>query len=149
MQLYEIELERHCQEVMDAYSASYEKVYHVKPVIRKNGTDRTIVRDIIRDLGYPLAKDLATFFPGIDDDWFRKKGHSLQCLKDNVAVVNAQMGSRRGRTGSNQDIRILTRMYCNECHQPVNNVECWALQVVNAMNDFVCDPCKVQKRYSP
>jgi len=96
----EVELTGSVNSLMEEYRTAYRERYHTNPICQNIGIESTVLRDIIKLVGFPRAKLIVRGYlkqPG-DKEWYIRKGHDLETLKNNLHAINAAVGGERFTT---------------------------------------------------
>lgn len=78
-------------ELVEVYKTEYVKRYKVEPVFSMNRSDHQTLSEVLKLLGYERSVMAIKQYLKMhgSNDWFTKKGHSLDVLKKDLNVVNA------------------------------------------------------------
>lgn len=115
-ELFEMEIKKSEDRLTDLYIQAYEKRYGIKPVLANNGSDHTILKDLVRQLGFSTISKLVPHYLEMDNEWFVKKAHSLPVLKNEINVVNADYGMHASRAVSPSQ-KMLVSFPCDGCRK--------------------------------
>ena len=77
--------------LIEVYKAEYIKRYKVEPIFSMNRSDHQTLAEILKSLGYERSVMAIKQYLKMNgsNDWFTKKGHSLDVLKKDLNLVNA------------------------------------------------------------
>lgn len=140
MHIVDPEFERKVESVLRRYTDAYEEVHKTKPVSINRGVDRTTIKDILRILGEERALEVVAHYVRMNDDWYVKKGHSLQVLKENLNVVNTSLSKKVLPFGSGQSPLLNSLTPCIKCDK-YQYVLCKAEDIERINDTFICDSC--------
>jgi hypothetical protein len=109
----EIELTKQSNLLLDRYCEFYVSRYGVAP-IGLTAADRTILRDLVREVGLVRAEDLCKFYfeQKGEDDWFLRRGHSIAVFRDSLSILNALMGRKSIPSVPRNKLRIAIWTSC-------------------------------------
>jgi hypothetical protein len=137
----EVQLARQTNELFDTYRMLYKTRYESDPVIFNAGVAGTILKDIIRLVGYDRASKLVIAYFKSNDDWYRKQGHSLECLKKNLAQLSSQIPDDKVvALRQPKNLRIMFWTVCPKC-QADFEVTCWASEAEKVAHTKLCSKC--------
>ncbi len=119
--MYEVEALRGLENVLDAYQKHYRVRYGVSPVIANRTEASLILKELIRAAGETHTLRLIAKYLSMngDQDWFVRKGHSIEELKRNLSAVNAALGTAT-RPGASTGLRVSTIVACDHCFKDFN-----------------------------
>lgn len=101
--------------IAEAYAEEYKHRYGVAPSWSFDGSDMTVVKDLVRKVGDTKARQLLRAFVRMNDPWFIERGHSLECFKKNIPRINAFLGTKLEQAVENRSVVIATRLTCDRC----------------------------------
>lgn len=103
--------------VAQAYADEYKQRYGVEPIWSFDGTDATVIKDTMRKVGEKKARQLLRAYVRMNDEWFIKTGHNLECFKKNLSRVNAFLGTKLEQANENRGLQISAHggISCDRC----------------------------------
>lgn len=124
----EAELSFQSNAVMTAYREAYFTRYRTQPIAQSISLEITIIKDITRAVGHERAKSIMRHYLKMNgnEEWFTKRGHTLDVLKQNLNLVNASLGASSTVGGYNP--KVVVNMRCPRCNTffdltgPINEV---------------------------
>jgi hypothetical protein len=117
--MQEVELVGQSNLLQDNYIGFYKKRYGVAP-IAMSFSDRSVLKDLVKEVGMTRSVELLEFYleSSGEQDWFVRKGHSLQIFKDSIHILNALLGPGRKKGASRKlMIKIWTSCKNNRCNE--------------------------------
>lgn len=136
--MHEVELLKESNDLVDYYSEIFEKRYRTKPILSNNGSDHTLMKDFVRQLGYAKTKEILDQYIKTNDAWFLTKSHSLSALKSNLNSINTAIATKPLRHAGL--IRIQTPFSCDKCFKHFNLICDPA--IFDSGEKIYCDNCK-------
>lgn len=126
--------------VLDEYRAAYRERYKTDPILNV-GMASTIVRDIIRNAGVSRAKLIVRHYLKMsgNDEYFIKRGHTLDVLQRDINLVNANLGA--GSTSPSKAIIIDT--LCPSCGQYFK-MSGPAMEILPRTHTVLCTSCEAK-----
>lgn len=146
--MQEVELTNHANSLLDHYKSCYRRRYGSDPFIANIGIAMTAIKDLIRGSDHKRARDILTTYIKMngDQDWYKRQGHTLDCLVKNVAAVSAATPSIKEERSSE------TRMvWWTWCATPTCKAEQWQITGTLEELDYqhgrlLCAKCQVDVR---
>ena len=134
----EVELTGNVNSLMEEFRAAYRERHGIDYICENIGIDSTILRDIIKFVGFSRAKILVKGYlkQSGDKEWFLRKGHTLQVLRDNLNAVNAAIGGARASS-----YRIRLESQCPHC-QKYFYLNGDANEVCHNVHRTICETCE-------
>lgn len=96
------------------YSDVYEKRYGIAPIMSSNGSDATILKDLVRQLGLGRTTALVNGYLRMNDEWFIRTGHSLETMKKSIPAINSTLGNTQPLSKA---LRLSILRQCDQCEQ--------------------------------
>lgn len=118
MGLYAVQEFEQANELIGVYKTEYVKRYKVEPVFSMNRSDHQTLSEILKSLGYERSVMAIKQYLKMngENDWFTKRGHSIDVLKKDLNIVNAAIQKQIGHE-PRHGIPIELNFSCDECHQ--------------------------------
>jgi hypothetical protein len=104
-------------ELREHYQEAYRKRYRTAPIVANAGIEHTTLRDIVRAVGLPRAKEIVSHYltmPG-SKEFFLSVGHTIEVLWRNINQVNASLGAGRSSSSGGWNPRIVIDTRCPRC----------------------------------
>lgn len=91
--MYEVEATKEANDLLDHYRSEYEKHHRSKPFIQVIAAAVTFMKDMLRQQDFDRCQRVITAFlkTNGDNDWYKRQGWSLECLKRNIEAVSASI----------------------------------------------------------
>lgn len=110
--MYEVELTKETNALLDHYKAEYQKRYKRQPIVPSLSIAMADIRAVLSMLtSYAEAEAVITHYLKTDgvNDWFKRQGHSTECLKKNVIPLSTQIGKTvsKGAEGGGLRLQII------------------------------------------
>lgn len=114
-EIYEVEIKKAEDRMCEVYAEAYERRWRTKPVLSNNGSDQTILRDMIRQLGAPKVAELIRHYLEMDNEWFVKRYHPLETFKKEINAINADFGLLKSKQTIPKGLCLSVRFHCDKC----------------------------------
>ena len=115
--MQEVELVGQSNLLQDNYIGFYKKRYGVAP-IAMSFSDRSVLKDLVKEVGMTRSVELLEFYleSSGEQDWFVRKGHSLQVFRESIHILNALLGAgSKKRSSRGLMIKIWTTCKNDRC----------------------------------
>lgn len=130
--------------VYEYYETLYYRKYQTKPIEVDQGP-RIKLRQLVRSYGQEKVKALLNEYFTMANDWFAKKGHSLETFNRELSPISASLGQRSGVIRDVQpqrDIKIRIMTWCNDVKcKNWFPLDCWASRIHQEHGKNLCPSC--------
>jgi hypothetical protein len=114
----EAQLSVQAQDLLQHYREAYRRRYKTLPITINVGIEQTVLKDVIRAVGLPRAKEIVSHYltmPG-SKEFFLSVGHTLDVLWRNINQVNASLGAGQSSSSGGWNPRIVIDTRCPRCN---------------------------------
>lgn len=102
--------------LLDLYTKCHERVYKTKPVWPLGNLHLTLIQDI-RRMATDKTPNLIEHYFKMKDDWFVKRCHALDVLKQNLDKVNIDYETKGKNIVRSEALKISTLVICEVCDE--------------------------------
>lgn len=126
--------------LLDHYTAHYKMKFKGIPV--RDTNDTYLIKEIKKLCG-ERAREVIQHFFCMTDDWYHKKGFSLQCLKENLPAVVSSYNKKSA--SQKHDGKVVRDFWCESCWKPIT---LYQELTKTDMNDklYRCPKCETENK---